>query len=219
MPHFNLRHFMETLHAQKGSDVFVLQVGAMDGVSFDPMYEYIQSYRWNGLLVEPISEHFKSLKETYQNSPHIKIANVAIADHSGTATMHRIATEHVVSKQVPRWGMGASSFYNDRNALAFDDVKSFVTQENVKCVTLPELLATNAVEKIDIFQIDAEGHDYHVMKQLDFTRYQPAVIHLEIVNLPKSEQVACKALLDTHGYLHVKAGYNLLAVSPRLIHD
>lgn len=219
MPHFNLRYFMQTLHAQRGRDAFVLQIGAMDGVTSDPVYEYIHKFQWAALLVEPIKEHFDTLQENYHELPNVGFANVAIGETNGPATMHRLPTHHVLNKEVPRWGLGVASLYTDRNALAFDEVRPFVIQETVACVTLPTLLARHAVTRMDVIQIDAEGHDYHILKQLDFARYHPLIVHLEIVNLPKSEQTACKALLDSHGYLHVKAGYNLLAISPRLILD
>lgn len=217
MPHFNLRHFMQTLYTQRGEDVFVLQIGAMDGITSDPVYEYIHRFQWAALLVEPIKEHFATLQENYKGLSRVHFENAAIGEANGIVTMHRIPTHRVHNRDVPRWGLGVASLYSDRNALAFNEVRSFVIQEPVACTTLPALLAQHDVTRIDVLQIDAEGHDHHILKQLDFDRYHPLIIHLEIVNLPKAEQTACKALLDTHGYLHVKAGYNLLAISPRLI--
>lgn len=217
MPHFNLRHFMNSLYAQRGSDVFVLQVGAMDGITSDPVYEYIHKFQWAALLVEPVKEHFDVLLKNYSVLPRVEFANIAISERDGDAVMYRIPAQRVRDKEVPRWGLGAASLYRDRNALAFDEVKPFLVQETVACVTLPTLIARHAIERVDVLQVDAEGHDYHILKQLDFDRYHPMIIHIEIVNLPRSEQTACKALLDSHGYLHVKAGYNLLAVSPALI--
>lgn len=195
-----------------GESAFILQVGAMDGKTFDPVHEFIERFRWKGLLVEPVREHFDKLVAAYGAHAGLSFANVAIADHSGTATMHRVPSEHVAGGSVPRWGLGAASFYTDRNALGFDEVRPFVIAEEVACLTLPELLARYGVERIDVFQIDAEGFDYHVLKQLDFNKYRPKVINMEIVNIPKAERTACKRLLDSAGYLYVKGGYDLLAV-------
>lgn len=214
MPHFNLRYFMETLGEQRGKDVFLLQIGAMDGKTFDPIHEYVERFHWMGLMVEPIKEYFLQLQDTYRHNPRIAYANVAIAEQSGTAIMHRIPTDNIVNKDVPKWGLGAASLYADRNALGFDAVRPFVVQEEVICVTLPQLLQSYDIGRVDILQIDAEGHDYHILKQMDFERYHPRVIHLEIVNMPKGEQTACKKWLDRFGYIHIKAGYDLLAVAP-----
>lgn len=213
MPHFDLRHFLETLGSMKGEEAFVLQIGAMDGKTFDPVHEYIERFRWGGLLVEPVKEHFEKLRHTYSGNARLAFANVAIARHCGTVKMHRIPSEHIRQGSVPRWGLGVASFYTDRNALAFDEVRPFIAQERVDCTTLPELLRRHEVTRIDVLQVDAEGFDYQVLKQVDFNLYHPKVINIEIVNMPKTERTACKRILDAAGYLYVKAGYDLLAVS------
>lgn len=213
MPHFNLRYFLETLGSERGRDVFIVQVGAMDGKTFDPVHEFITKFDWAGLLVEPMPEHFSALQHTYRDHPRLALAHVAIAEKAGEAVMYRIPAEHVESGAVPKWGTGAASLYSDRNALAFDEVRPFIAEHSVDCMTLPQLFTTHKVERIDVLQIDTEGHDYHVLRQLNFARYAPLVINLEIVNLPAAEQTACKHLLDEHGYIHAKGGYDLLAVS------
>lgn len=214
MSHFNLRYFLETLGDKRGSDMFVLQIGAMDGKTFDPIYEYITRFNWGGLLVEPIAEQFEKLKQTYVDRDNINFANTAIAENQGTTIMYRLPAELLAKEDTPKWGVGTSSFYKDRNALTFDEVKDHIIETQVPCTTLQALLSQHNVERIDLLQIDTEGYDYHVLKQFDFERYKPFVVHMEIVNLPKSEQGACKQILDKHGYLHAKAGYDLLAVSP-----
>lgn len=219
MPHFNLRHFVQKLSSRRKQDVFVLQIGAMDGQLFDPMHEFIIEHQWNGLLVEPIAEQFEKLQHTYRDQPQIRLANVAIAEKQGTATMHHLPSEVVVQQNIPKWGYGATSFYADRNALAFDEIKPHVQQIEVDTQTLTALLEEQQVNKIDILQIDTEGYDYHILKQLDFGRYHPLIINMEIVNLPKEESNAAKRLLDEQGYLHAKAGYDLLAISPKLLAD
>lgn len=217
MPHFDLRHFLETLGNHMGEEAFVLQVGAMDGKTFDPVHEFIRRFRWGGLLVEPIREHFEQLRQTYSDNPRISFANVAIAGHCGKVEMNRVPAEHVREGSVPRWGLGVASLYADRNALAFDEVRPFIVREMVDCVTLPELLRSHGVQRVDVMQVDAEGFDYQVLRQLDFSVYRPKVINIEIVNMPKAERTACKRILDSAGYLYVKGGYDLLAVSRRFI--
>lgn len=219
MPHFNLRHFMETLGSQRGSEVFVLEIGAMDGKSFDPMHEYISRYDWSAVLVEPVAEQFAKLQANFAGNPQIRCVNTAIAEKIGSIAMHRITDAVAAENKLPAWAGGAASLYPDRNALAFEKVREFVILEEVPCTTLPELIRQQNIQKIDILQIDAEGHDYHILRQLDFSKFHPAIIHLEIVNLPKAEQTACKRLLDEQRYLHIKAGYNLLAVSLKYLRD
>src|SRR5262245_37291248 len=47
------------------SDIFFVEIGAMDGISFDPLYKHVVSNGWRGLLVEPLPDLFEQLKETY----------------------------------------------------------------------------------------------------------------------------------------------------------
>ena len=213
MPHFNLRYFLETLGNLQKQDVFLLEIGAMDGARFDPVHEYVTRFGWNALMVEPMPEPFARLEQTYTNYPKVRCINTAIAEQHGRATMHRVRESAVRDELVPEWGLGASSLYTDRNALAFDEVKPHVESVQVNCTTLPRLLKEQAITQIDILQIDAEGHDYHILRQLDFSRFKPSVINLEAVNLPKEELGKAKQLLDTQGYLHAKTGYDLLAVN------
>ncbi len=219
MPHFNLRYFMQTMGKERGRDIFLLQIGAMDGKTFDPMHEYITQFRWQGLLVEPVKEHFAALSALYKDHEGMALANVAVGEHDGLATLHRIKNEDVARKRVPHWGLGLASLYKDRNALAFAEVEPLMIEEEVPCLRLSTLLKSYAVPRIDILQIDAEGHDYHILKQLNFNKYHPLVINMEIVNIPKAEQTACKHLLDAQGYLYSKAGYDMLAVSPQFFHQ
>jgi FkbM family methyltransferase len=212
MAHFNLHFFTEQLHKRK-KDIFFVQIGAMDGKTFDPIYEFVQKYGWNGVLVEPLKDHFESLKQNYSNSEGLIFENVAITEESGTRKINRIPTKVVNDNDLPNWGLGASSFYTDRNALEWDEIKPHIVREEVDCLTLPELLNKHNITEIDVLQIDAEGYDYHILKQLDFDKFHPYIINLEIVNLPKSERNECRKLLDKYNYLHIKAGYNLLAVS------
>ena len=65
--------------------------------------------------------------------------------------------------------------------------------------TLPEVLAEQAVERIDLLVIDTEGHDYRVLGQLNFGRFSPAIIYLEVCNLTRRERMRTRELLEKHG--------------------
>lgn len=219
MPSFKLRNFLDGLGRRRQKDVFLLQIGAMDGKTSDPVHEYITRFEWSGLLVEPVPDQFERLEDTYRDFPSIQLANVAIAEHNGVISMHRVAMERVTDGSVPRWGNGLASFYKDRTALGFEAIEPFVYEEEVVCLTLSSLLAQYQVGKIDVMQIDAEGHDYHILNQMEFIVHRPLIINLEIVNLPKNEVAACKQLLDRFGYVYTRSGYDLVAVAPAFFRE
>jgi FkbM family methyltransferase len=189
-------------------EVFFVQIGAMDGVSFDPLYQYVIRYGWRGLLVEPLPDLFEQLKRSYSSHPGMIFENVAIAEKPCSKEMYRVPLDAVEHGLVPIWAKGISSFFNDRNALggvripaeSFEQIRPYITTQSVACDTLPHLLERHHVRKIDVFVMDVEGYDYQVLRQLDLERFVPRVIMMEWSNLPDGEKALSLSLLRRHGY-------------------
>lgn len=156
-------------------------------------------------------DYFLELQHTYKDRPLVTCANVAITEHNGTVMMHRVDPAAVEEGHVPRWAKGASSLYQDRTALCWADIKPYLTTIEVPCLTLHSLLSYYGVERIDVLQIDAEGYDYHILRQIDWTHHRPRLINFEIVNLPENEQKEAQSLLAQQGYVFEKTGYDLVA--------
>jgi FkbM family methyltransferase len=205
---FTLESLVDLLR-QSQPDPFLLQIGAMDGVRFDPLFPIVSAGGWHGLLVEPLPDLFERLVENHRGRAGLAFANVAVTEEAGTRSIHRVDPRAIAEGRTPEWAIGISSFFTDRNSLGgvltspedFARVKPFVVRQEVRCVTLAELLAAHRIERIDLLQIDTEGYDYRILRQLDFARYRPAVIHLEHYLLPEDERKACFALLLARGYV------------------
>lgn len=212
MPSFNLPYFAKELKKIQ-DEIFFIQIGAMDGKTNDPIHELVKSQSWRGILVEPLKDHFETLKQNYADCAGLIFENVAIAEQSGTRKMYRIPTQTVHDGKLPRWGLEAGSFFSDRTALAWEEIKPHVVEETVTCLKLSDLISKHKVNRIDVLQLDAEGYDFQILRQFNFEKFRPHIIHLEIVNMTNAEIAHCKQLLDKHQYLYAKVGYNLLAVS------
>ncbi|NBX65397.1 MAG: FkbM family methyltransferase [Proteobacteria bacterium] len=210
----HVTHFLKTRELS-GEDTFCLQIGAMDGTTTDHMHRYLTRLDWRALLVEPVPEYFTQLQKTYAARPNVRLANVVVAGHSGQVPFYSVDPAAMEAGLVPPWGRGASSLYPDRTALGWADVKPHVRRQMLPCLTLPDLLDQYGVSKIDVLQIDAEGHDYQILKQLDFSKFSPFVINIEYVNLLPEEQDAVRNLLTANGYHHEKKGYDLVAAKRR----
>ena len=190
------------------SDVFFVEVGANDGVSFDPIHAQVLRHHWRGLLVEPLPDFFHQLTETYRSCVGLMLENVAIADVPGYRDMYRVSPDGLSNGTLPDWSKGIASFFNDRNALGgcrisqavFERIRPYITIQKVPCDTLKNVLSKHNVTKIDVFQVDVEGYDYHVLKQLDFRRFRPRIIRIEWFNLPDDEKRLALALLAPFGY-------------------
>ena len=196
---FTLHHVARLLDARRrteGRGVFFVQIGAMDGVSFDPIHPLVTELGWSGLLVEPLPDHFERLKSNSSGVEALRFENCAVADHTGTVDLHRIPPEVVERGELPDWANGVSSLFNDRNVLggrkASPEDWAVIQRERiaqpVACMTLPDLLERHAIDHIDLLQIDTEGADWMVLRQVPFETMRPAVIHMEHYNLPDDER-------------------------------
>jgi len=188
--------------------MFFVQVGAMDGISFDPLHEHIIRHNWRGLLVEPLSDLFAELKQTYDGMDRLLFENVAVADDRGQRDMYRICKEAIHLGKVPYWAKGVSTFTEPRNMLGpnsfhkeeLELMRPYIITETVRCETLAALFSKHQIRSIDIFVTDVEGYDYEVLRQLDFTTYRPSLIRIEWANLSESHKRMTLDLLGRHGY-------------------
>jgi FkbM family methyltransferase len=71
-----------------------------------------------------------------------------------------------------------------------------------KTKTLDTILSTQKVEKIDLLCIDVEGHDFHVLKSLSFSRYSPTMVVIETgdTNTTNIEHTPIYQFLTSRGY-------------------
>ena len=59
-------------------DIFVLQIGAHDGIRSDYVFPMVSKYNWKGLFVEPRPDLFLELQSNYSKQTDLLFANVAI---------------------------------------------------------------------------------------------------------------------------------------------
>ena len=62
----------------------IVQIGANDGVRFDELEEFINRYKIQSLLVEPIKSNFEKLKTKYYDVDFVKLENSAILINRST---------------------------------------------------------------------------------------------------------------------------------------
>jgi FkbM family methyltransferase len=221
-------HFPAWIERLSEAGLFFLQIGAMDGVSYDPLHPLIEKYRWNGLLVEPLPDHFEKLKSNYAHRSGLAFENCAIAGHDGEMVLHRIPLDVIKEHKLPHELQGVSSAYMDRGVLsgggeysgaAFDmHIKPRIVQQGVACMTLDSLLKKHDVKAIDMMLIDTEGADAAILAQLDLTQYRPKAVIIEFKHLPQPElDGAVKKMHDAGYFTYISIDeQNLLFTETRL---
>ena len=192
-----------------------VQIGANDGIRFDPLNEFTTStyFDLSGLVVEPVPRYFRSLQENYSTNPKIVPVNVAI--HNMVRETSLFVVDERYEKHLPEWVMGIASF--SRSHLVRPELPDSCIQEiTVPCMSLTELLRLHELTKLDLLQIDAEGYDSEIIRSIDFSILRPTLIHFEhglrdgVMNDCDFREIV--SLLNRHGYQVLVEQYDALAI-------
>jgi FkbM family methyltransferase len=184
---FVIEHYL----ASRDSFNFV-QVGANNGVLWDPLHEAIVAHHLAGLLVEPLPDVFEQLKANYSGESQLVFENAAIAEQNGTRTLYRVKPD----ADVPEYAHGLASF----NRANLDLFKRFVQEVPVPTLTVSSLLQKHHIDHATLLQIDTEGYDYEIIKMFFHEGVFPDIINFEHVYLSGDENAECRNLLRDCGY-------------------
>lgn len=189
---------------RKYDDVFVLKIGANDGVENDPLAEFLMNdSRYRGLLVEPIPFYARMLSANYEGTGRFKIEQAAIAAQEGETAMYYVdekATDPN-GQPLPTWLRGVASL--DRAHVEMHlppETRGAIRETKVACFSVAGLLARHGVRKVDLLQIDTEGYDYVVLRQFDFSAIRPRIVVFERKHLSREDQSAAKMFMENAGY-------------------
>ncbi len=190
-----VRHLAQV---QGGVPTFV-QVGANDGKSGDPLHKVIRRGSLRGLLVEPQPEPFDRLQKNYSGVPGLQFENSAVAEVEGPIEMVTATDRTTIGSTTP-----------DRTIL-------HLHQGEIRKVTVtgrpfPAILARHGIERFDLLQIDTEGFDYQVLRQVDLARRGVQIVNMEYFCLPIAERIAACEQLDAAGFAVFFSRRDLLAV-------
>ena len=205
--HFNQKRIENIIQSRQGSqDFFFIQVGSNDGISGDPLHEFIVRYRWKGILVEPVPYLYEKLLATYRDQHGLIFENVAIDNAAGEKRFYYLRRARGAGHAV--WYERIGSFHKEhllKHRGKIPDFDRLLVEENVKCATLKALLQKYAVTNINLLHVDAEGYDYEIIKTVPFDEIKPRMILYENKHLSATDKAACKQLLKSHGYKLIKS--------------
>lgn len=197
-------------------DFFFIQVGANDGRGNDPVYPLVKKYHVRGLVLEPLPDIFAALQRTYAGEEQIICVNKAIHAELKEMTLYRIA-DNANQEDLPEYASRIASFEKqviEKHKKRIPNFDEVLTQETVQCVTLDELMAAYRVKRVDWLQVDTEGYDYEVIKMLDFTTIQPAIIRYEHKHLSPHDHASCLNDLIDNGYKIFATDTDITAYNP-----
>lgn len=196
---FVIAHYL--IMKDKRSDFFFIQIGAFDGRSGDPIFNFVRQFEWEGILVEPQKKYFEKLKSNYVGCDRLKFLKVAISDKRKTDILYTI--DESESSDLPEWAPQIASFSLDnvlKHRDAIPDIEERIREEQVECITFDDLLKEVGEKSVDLLQIDAEGYDYEIIKMIDFNKMRPSIIRFEHDHLSREDQDSVVSLLGKAGY-------------------
>lgn len=186
-------------------DFFFVQIGASDGKSVDPLFEYVVRYHLKGIAIEPQKDAFECLVENYKEYP-VSCLQAAVGKESGTFPFWIVKE---TSRNKKNWFMMSRIASFDKEVIKRTLAKKLPRGENVedhiesipiKTITFEGLVKQYGIKKIDFLQIDTEGHDYEILQTIDFRCFQPTIINFENNHMSEAERNDCEERLEDLGY-------------------
>lgn len=214
-----------------GSNVSFLVVGACDGVSFDNSAEIVENVGslpyLKKIYVEPVPWIFEELRKNI-SLPNSHFVNAALFETDRELTINTVPKETFYKeyKKDPddRWligvstitmrnGLGGNSFWAADEDLDNAQVSPpmDIAKIQVNGITLQTLMNENQLSNVDMIQIDTEGYDYEIFKQLDFEKMSPCYIKMEIGCLKSGEIGKIIKTLSIHEYKIYMEGVDITA--------
>jgi len=149
----------DTLHyiGKNYSDTFVVQIGAMDGINFDDTRGFLDMYKWDALLVEPIPAIMDELRKNFALITNYRYEQSAITESDGETVMLTIPTDVIEREGLHPGYKGMSALYPLKNGFGSDyqrdiDVKSnFGVDVKVNTLTLKSLFNKSRNKEVVLF--------------------------------------------------------------------
>lgn len=206
--------------AELVNSVSFIQIGSNDGISGDPIYKYVVSKKWRGILVEPVPSLFIRLKESYKNyKENLIFENSAIATKNGKAKFYRL--KETADPNMPKWYDQLGSFNKEiviRHKEEIPNFDSLLIEDTINTITFNSLIKKYNFFDINLIHVDTEGFDYEILKLIDFGRIKPKIILYEHKHLHPKDHKKSIQLLQKNGYRLFVDGRDTIAINPELKH-
>lgn len=205
--------------------VTFVEIGAHDGERSDLLRPLILAHGWTGVMVEPAPHLFEQLARNYGDVPGVALENAAISDADGQVPFHFLApVDDPVSEGLPDWYDEIGSLSREtvlRHSDKIADLEDRLVAEDVACMRFETLCRKHEIGRLDLLAIDAEGHDWTILRGVDFAAHRPRLVVYESVHLPPENRAQARSHLKRSGYetheeaydtwcLHRDAGDRLL---------
>lgn len=204
-----LRHLLSYVY-DTSDDFTIVIIGANDGVSFDWLYSYLRERNEHvrGIAVEPIAEYYDELCKNFSELPGIDLVHAAVTEVEGEQTMYKVKRE--AFQEYPSW-KGVASL-DPRHHMKTQAPASMIEKEVVKGITVPHLLESAGLGKVDYLQVDAEGYDGKILAMWPFALVPVRLIRFEHLGMTRRELNQTCDRLSAIGYRFFVDGNDIIGM-------
>jgi len=203
-----------------GQKLRIIQVGANDGHTEDPLVDILTAGNVEAVLIEPLPDLGEALRKKYADNRRVRIETVGISDRSETIEFFvaiRDEDGKIADSRI-------SSFDHDhverhiryRRSVepAIFGANPRVEKIKVQCITIAQVMERAGWSVADVLVIDAEGLDAVIVNNVLDAGSSFRMIYFEHLNIPIVEGRTLSGKLDKAGYALVTSGKDTLAVKP-----
>jgi FkbM family methyltransferase len=204
--------------AEHFPDLCFIQVGANDGVSNDPIREFVvRNRKWNGVFIEPLPSMFALLERNYRYARHpgLHFLQAAISDHMDTATVWKIKDEEYHRYPVAFRGMASfdATHLSKQFPARASEIESHLERVEVPCVTYNSIVRTYQLDRVDLLVVDVEGHEPTIMRDVPLTGpIRPKIVLFEVAHMSLSVEQELREGFEESGYCYRRFGKDAVAV-------
>ncbi len=190
------------------SDFGLVVIGAHFGVW---LKEDIEKYKnKNILLVEPVPYNYEILEKEFVEKDNIFICKNAILDEIKTDDFYYVK-KNSINKLKKHWASQIGSFNKshilNHKSKRFEITEDDIESKRIEFITFNHLINKYSIDSIEKLQIDVEGAEYKIMKDIDYDKINIKSIIFESKHFDGTftEGEKLKEIKDKL----VSAGYNL----------
>ena len=187
------------IHRLKGYSFNIIQIGANDGMRFDPYRELIEKYHFCGVLVEPNVVAFHKLVESYKKQTQLLFENIAIGKKNGRMPFYMLEMPDGQTRDLDVYSsLDIRSVKHFQQLLKRKRLK--IKEINIPVMSYETLLSKYNINYVSLLAIDTEGYDFEIIKSINFDKNRPRIIEYEHSHLSIRDEKECASLLMDKGY-------------------
>ena len=169
-----------------------VEMGALDGVIFSNSIAYEETYGWSGVLIEANPVSCEKLFKEPRRARSTKFCSAVCDDSKKRFLEFEFVDDPAVGGAVEALKTMDAEWKESWHSAGAAKKRSMVP-----CAPLSMLLRSTGVTAIDLFSLDVEGSEIHVLRTMDWT----IPVHVWCIEVQEHDSAVIGELMKKHGYV------------------